>query len=277
MWVNDFLGNLLKPSYHKFIKYNRFKVVAGSPFDNIYYCCTQKTASQWFRNIFRDPLVYKYSGLRPIPYIRIGLREAKFDRPFSDKSICIHLYISYQTYLQIPKPSNYRTFFILRDPRDILVSWYFSMKYSHPSMFLVTHLRQEMQGMDFEQGMNFCVDTLNDLGLFEAQRSWMSTVGEDEEVKIFRYEDFARDNYGFLHELFKYLLIDMPDADFNQLYAKNTFSRITGGRELGEEEKRSHYRKGISGDWMNYFSPAISGYFRQVTGDLLDVLGYPSS
>lgn len=273
--MKDYLSDILKPSYHKFIKYNPFRVDLRSPFDNIYYCCTQKTASQWFRNILRDPLVYKYTGLRPIPYVQIGLREAKFDRPFPERSICIHLYIDYQTYLKISKPLNYRSFFILRDPRDILVSWYFSMKYSHPTFLLVSKLREEIQGMDFEEGMKFCIDTLNNLGLFEAQRSWMSTPVEDENVKIFRYEDFASDNFGFLLELFKYLRIEMPCADFDRLCAKNTFSRITGGRELGEEEIRSHYRKGVPGDWANYFSPAIAGYFHQVTGDLLDALSYP--
>lgn len=29
-----------------------------APFDNIYHCCTQKTASQWFRALFNDEVFY---------------------------------------------------------------------------------------------------------------------------------------------------------------------------------------------------------------------------
>jgi hypothetical protein len=35
-----------------------------------------------------------------------------------------------------------------------------------------------------------------------------------------------------------------------------------------------HYRKGVAGDWRNYFDPPLRAYFREVTGDLLDALGY---
>ena len=265
----------IKPVYHKFYKYNRFKVVQKSPFDNIYYCCTQKTASQWFREILRDPEVYKYTGLRPVPYVQKGLNEANFDRPFPKHTIAIHLYVDYPTYLTISKPTRYRTFFILRDPRDIVVSWYFSTKFSHPNMLYISKLRDDMETMSFEEGMKYCIDTLEEFGLFYAQRSWMQREEDHNKIKIFRYEDFAADNYAFLIELLKYLCIDVPQDDLRKLYGDNTFSRITGGRELGDEDERSHYRKGVSGDWKKHFNPPIMDYFRQITGDLLEVLDYP--
>jgi hypothetical protein len=272
--INNLRDDVVKPIYHKLYKYNRLKVVEWSPYENVYFCCTQKTASQWFRNILRDPEVYKYTGLRPVPYVQKGLKEAHFDRPFPDKTICIHLYIDYPTYLTIPKPSSYKTFFVLRDPRDIIVSWYFSTKYSHPRMLYIAKLRDEMENMSFVEGMNFCIDTLEDFGLFYAQRSWMNKEEHYDIVKVFRYEDFASDNYTFLHNLFEFLDINMPKEKVDLLYEENTFSRITGGRELGEEDEKSHYRKGVSGDWEIYFEPPIMDYFRQVTGDLLEVLGY---
>jgi hypothetical protein len=32
----------------------RRRVVRRSPHQNIYYCCTQRTGSQWFKRVFRD-------------------------------------------------------------------------------------------------------------------------------------------------------------------------------------------------------------------------------
>lgn len=100
-------------------------------------------------------------------------------------------------------------------------------------------------------------------------------VDEDRDrIKIFRYEDFSRDNRGFLKDLLDYMGVAMPDEEFAALYERHAFRQITGGREAGVEDQHDHYRKGVSGDWRNYFEPSLQAYFRKVTGDLLDVLGY---
>ena len=52
------------------------------------------------------------------------------------------------------------------------------------------------------------------------------------------------------------------------------FSRWSGGRDKGEEEKSSFFRKGVVGDWENYFNDASFEVFRKQTGDLLHELGY---
>ncbi|MEO1006544.1 MAG: sulfotransferase domain-containing protein, partial [Cyanobacteria bacterium J06638_38] len=40
------------------------------------------------------------------------------------------------------------------------------------------------------------------------------------------------------------------------------------------ENIKSHYRKGISGDWKNYFDNSTLNHFQQVTGNLVETLGY---
>ena len=51
------------------------------------------------------------------------------------------------------------------------------------------------------------------------------------------------------------------------------FSKLAQ-RKQGVEDNRSFYRKGISGDWTNYFSEADLSYFYQTAGGVLDWLGY---
>src|SRR5919112_6177189 len=34
-------------------------------YGNIYHCAVRKTASQWIKALFSDPIVYRYSGLLP--------------------------------------------------------------------------------------------------------------------------------------------------------------------------------------------------------------------
>lgn len=271
------LRPVLKPTYQRFKElydYSGFRVIQRSPYGNIYHCCTQKTASQWFRRVLCDPVLYRYTGLKPYRYRQLGLREAQFDEPLPPRTIAIHLYVDFGTYAAIPKPSRYKTFFILRDPRDIVVSWYYSAKYSHKLVDPIPELRRNLEQLDFQEGLNYLIDAWDGFGLFEAQRSWVTSAKEQQEAKVFRYEDFAEDNRQFLSNLLDYLEIEMPEREFDALYGRHEFSQLAKGRQQGVEDPQSHFRKGVSGDWKKYFDDAVTAHFQEVTGDLLSVLGY---
>jgi len=271
---------VLRPMYYKYVKkrpwinYDQIDVIQHSPYQNVYYCCTQRTGSQWFKKILRDPAFYRYTGLRVHHYGELGLRQAKFDAPLPEGTIGTHLYIGYPTYLSIPKPERYRTFFILRDPRDVSVSWYFAARYSHGALDPIPRLRRDLKNLSLEDGLRYSIDSLEEFGLFWAQRSWMDLEQDRDRIRIFRYEDFSRGNRQFLEHLLAYMDVAMPENEFAALYERHAFKQITGGREAGIEDQHDHYRKGVAGDWRNYFDPALRAYFRKVTGDLLDVLGY---
>jgi glycosyltransferase involved in cell wall biosynthesis len=246
------------------------------PFDNIYYCCTQKTASQWFRAIFGDRVFFDHTGLVMIPYDELGLRFARFDTPFRKGAIATHLYVDYATYLSIPKPDRSKAFFILRDPRDIVVSWYFSARHSHPLIDPIPEMRKDLVRLSLTGGMKYIIDKLEAFGSFAAQRSWMEAQG-DPNVKVFRYEEFARDNRAFLRQLLDYLEIEMPPQDFDELYSRHAFKKLAKGRSRGQEKQKAHYRKGVAGDWQNYFDDEVMAHFRDVTKDTLALLGYDAA
>ena len=271
---------VLRPVNYKYVKkrpwinYDRLEVIQRSLYQNIYYCCTQRTGSQWFKKILRDPVFYRYTGLKVYHYGELGLKQATFNGPLPEGTIGTHLYIGYPTYLSIPKPARYRTFFILRDPRDVAVSWYFAARYSHGALDPIPQLRKDLKSLSLEDGLKYSIASLEQFGLFWAQRSWMESEEDRDRIRIFRYEDFSRDNRRFLQDLLSYMDVAMPADVFAALYERHAFKHITGGREAGVEDQHDHYRKGVAGDWRNYFDPPLSAYFRQVTGDLLDALGY---
>jgi len=284
-WLESWLRKKLGPVQwaawsYQWVQRARLKWVRikeTSPHDNIYYCCTQKTASQWLRSVLSDPIIFKYTGLRVLPYQQLGLKYAAFQEPFPAKTIIAHLYVSYPAYLTIKKPRHHRTFFILRDPRDIVTSWYFSAQYSHVPVPPVPKLRKDLKTMDRHEGLKYIIDTLDDWGSFDAQRSWVHAEKENKGIKIFRYEDLANDYPSFLDRLFAYLEIHIPDNKFSVLCGRHTFKKYSGWRDPGDEDIYSHYRKGVSGDWKKYFDTELSDYFRLKTGDLLEVLGYEAS
>jgi lipopolysaccharide transport system ATP-binding protein len=46
------------------------------------------------------------------------------------------------------------------------------------------------------------------------------------------------------------------------------------GRPRGQEDRSSHERKGIAGDWRNHFTPRITQAFKARFGGLLVATGY---
>lgn len=261
--------------------YRRVKGIPEYPFENLYHCCTQKTASQWFRTVFSDPTMWRYTGLAVCRFAQavadprvVRLQDARFERPLPVRSVGTPLYVDYPTYLGIEKPKRHEAFFVLRDPRDIVVSWYFSVRYSHPTMGAIPELRTELLQLSLHEGLRYSIDRLEWTGLFSAQRSWLDVSEMPQNIRIFRYEDLARDNKAFLKELLGYLGVEMPGKEMARLYERHRYERYSGGRPRGEESTTSHYRKGVAGDWRNCFDDATLDHFRLVTGDLLEVLEY---
>ena len=47
------------------------------------------------------------------------------------------------------------------------------------------------------------------------------------------------------------------------------FGRLTGGRKRGIEDRQSHFRKGVVGDWKNHLKPATVNRIDEIAGDQL--------
>ncbi|MEE8574633.1 MAG: sulfotransferase domain-containing protein [Thermodesulfobacteriota bacterium] len=252
-----------------------------SPLANIYHCCTHKSGSQWLKAIFNDDIIYTHTGLKQYEYM-VDMKDGEdprkgterfFDSPFPDKTIGSPMYITYDSYRKIPKTGEHRGVFILRDPRDLVVSWYFSLRYSHAKSGGVGAHRDNLNSMEFIEGLKDALRSLMDFGIVEAQRTWVNAC--DDTVLVSKYEDLIGPESGvFFKEIFTHCKIDLPDDELSGLTDRYSFEKMSGGRRPGEEDREKHLRKGISGDWKNYFSESVKDEFKEKTTDLLITLGY---
>ncbi|MFH1221344.1 MAG: sulfotransferase domain-containing protein [Candidatus Eisenbacteria bacterium] len=244
------------------------------PYENGYHCCTQKTASQTLRAVFSDPIFHRYSGLWPHVFSQDPehVQDAMIDHPFPRRTMGTNLYIDHPTFLEMPKPVRYKALFVLRDPRDIVTSWYFSARYSHRPTGLIPQFRSDLERLDLSEGLKYSIDTLQSRGLFQAQLSWVHAT--DDQIKLVRYEDLAADQRGFLRGVLDFLEVEMPADQFVALCDRHRFEVHSGGRKAGIADLQSHYRNGTAGDWMNHFDQSVIAHFKEVTGSLLEELGY---
>lgn len=264
------------------IKTSPFLVRYRSSSVNVYHCTVYRTGSQWMRRILADRRVCRYSGLLyEMHFQRIFGTAARPDRtvtyevfpyvePFR-KGLIVGLYAGYEHYARIPKPENHKTFFVSRDPRDIVVSHYFASRRDAQNLNS-PHYRILAQP---EDGIPWMIDRLEEMGLFSALGSWASIPQDDPRVLLLRFEDLIGPRqFEVFKALFAHCDIAMPDDVLRGLLADHSFAVLSSGRQPGEEDVVSHYRKGVVGDWKNHFTTAHVEKFKAVTNDLVALTGY---
>ncbi len=248
---------------------------------NVYHCCVWKTASQWLRNVFSATEVYRYSGLLPYAYEAHeglddrSLQERVFERPFPLRRIITPLYINFRSFEQLPKPEEYRAFFVARDPRDLVVSHFFSSRYSHVENPGVLDERARLIGLSEKEGMVVHMRYMADRGIFDALRSWSIEAARDSRLQVFRFEDLVgNDQLTWMARLVEHCDIRIPLNKLEAVLHRLSFERLSGGRKQGEENKTHKYRSGKHGDWRKYFDDEVLATFNEITGELPRLWGY---
>lgn len=198
---------------------------------------------------------------------------------------------------------------LIRDPRDVIVSGYFSHKNSHPTdgwPELIEH-RQRLNSIDQEAGL------LAEIEFSGSTIDLMNTRDYTQDsVLELRYEDVIRDPYLWLLRAglhwgmvedrdltagddirslinrfcslvrrlsrnrlrWQWTLPTVPAPKYLEIAYRHRFERITQGRKRGQEDTASHYRKGVAGDWKAHFTPKVNSHFEERFPALVENLGY---
>ena len=189
----------------------------------------------------------------------------------------------------IDDDAQFRAFHVIRDPRDLVVSGYYSHLYSHTlkgSPELREH-RDQLKSVEQDEGL--FKEMLFDAKFLGHMYNWNY---KDERILELKYEDVLRDsslifkayeNLGLVNQpvrgrarrwIFKnYKTRVMSSARMNRIIESHSFKAISK-RNVGEENVKSHFRKGISGDWKNHFNEEHKEYFKKEFGEVLIKLGY---
>jgi hypothetical protein len=193
-----------------------------------------------------------------------------------------------------------RGFHVVRDPRDLLVSAYFSHRYSHhtDNWSDLAKLRRQLEQCSEEEGLILEMDFVDHV--YKALESW--DYGQEGMLEL-KMEELCSKAYEGLVDVFLHLGLLEPEeirfddelqriadrartvepvsrriqrSELLHIIYSHRFSAKAGGREVGQEDRHSHYRRGQAGDWRNHFTPELSARFKERYGGLLIQLGYES-
>lgn len=174
---------------------------------------------------------------------------------------------------------------VVRDPRDILVSAYYSHLKSHPVSGWpeLIEIRNELNSLDLAQGLARELELL--APVFEDLSSFLDGEGT-ERILCIKYEDFCTNNYGAViqmmnhwdlideHDLtaarslqrglircyngvverlgiggFRYKRTNLGADEGLGIAYQMRFEKLADGRERGEVDESSHLRSGVAGGW----------------------------
>ena len=269
------LNNKLALVYNSFRKPNH-----QSSYDNIYHCCIQKTGSVWIGQIMADPIIFKYSGLSV--YNFLGKPRSRqtdpityINKPFPPNSIVSSLKISKDNFLsEIPKRATpYKVFFVFRDPRELIVSWYHSTKKNHlfDKDSKMAGVRKQLLSLSQEDGLTFTIDHFQDKGKFALLNSWAKYSAEN--FLPVKYEDLITDPIVQFRKLFLWLDVQIPEREFVDLLNAYSFENLTG-RPIGSVDTESHMRGGGQSSWESQLTEDHLAHIYELTDDLITDLGY---
>ncbi len=241
--------------------------------ENIFLCSVQKTGSKWFKKIFSDVRLNKYTNLNVFPQHDYEYTEGF--RKFPKYSLVPGLYISYQHYMLIEKPKNYKTIYIYRDPRNIVVSWFYSMLKTHYPRSGVNEVRERLELMSKEDGLLYSIQFLNEK--FSFIRSWIELGKDDPNVYFVRFEEFSEDPLKHFINLLDFCNIEIPLSILKEIlneYSKDEMRKAD--LKLRKDKSESHYRM----EKTNYASEFLDIHYQMFynsTGNLIEVLGYDNN
>lgn len=166
---------------------------------------------------------------------------------------------------------------VIRDPRDTLVSMYFSHRSSHAlNHEEIAQNRQALADLDVSDGLDYL---MRNASFFKRiVRELDVWLPEDHGYYETTFERLTRDPRAEFAAILEALGLPLEDADLEAILAENSFSALQD--EWAEDHPgadTNHYRKGVAGEWRRYLIGDAKESFRARYGSLLVRLGYEAT
>jgi len=238
---------------------------------NIYSASCPKAGSQWMKALLHHPIVRSHTGLFTLPQRGYHLMDVPPKLPKA--TFVPGLYVSYDYYKQMKKPRNHRLIYVFRDPRDIVVSAYFSGLKTHRVLADIGESRAILQSTSMDEGMNFLikkgVQNLGDMA------SWVGI--NDEHVRSWRLEDIEADEPAAIRGILEHCGVSLSESEMDTVIGECTRSALQS-KDLARRSdgSESHYRVKREG-YEEFLKPEHYAAIERILPGFIEQMGYPPS
>ncbi len=164
-----------------------------------------------------------------------------------------------------------------RDPRDVMVSYYFHLNFLHESGRNKKEYKEYSTRLNFKEPNDVILNLPHFIEFlrhytpkkwvnFFHPSTWSHFYGSWSEVPHVihtSYEALLNDTPNEVkHILNKLEISDLDEVRLGDIIQRNSFEN-QANRNKGTEDRNSFLRKGIVGDWKNYFSEEAKDVFKK--------------
>jgi len=232
-----------------------------------FHCCAHKTGSHWITAILSDPYLLGYSDIklkylypwnetnRDYNHYLIDMNES-FSTGFPDNTIISPLFTGLDNFVDFTDNYEKKIFYVLRHPKDITISMYYSALKTHYPQKKALEKREELVHQGKEEGIKTIISYLISVGLFQSLANWWAHRNT-ENVLVVKFEDLIGESQPELFfKIFEFCDINMPLEIVKQYLQSYTLEkmRILSGNP-------DHYRKGKAGSWVDDWSAEIEDFW----------------
>lgn len=165
---------------------------------------------------------------------------------------------------------------IIRDPRDLVISGYFYHQWCTEKW--CNQKRKIYEGRSYQEVLNSLSKEEGIVFEMERSRSAIENMANwnysNPNFIEIRLEELSANQIEVFTRIFhKFELNEVQMEQALSVVEKLTFEKLSG-RKPGEENRKSHFRKGVPGDWKNHFTEEHKKTFKQMYPSVLVKLGY---
>lgn len=231
-----------------------------------------RTATTWIEGVLFD--LRNHLGLDWAPRGNASYLEDLATSGLRDRHIYVGVFLSWKDLRLESIRSPYCILHIRRDPRDLLISNYYALRYSHVQSQEVDVQRKVLQGLSEEEGL------LHTAMLLSSSVNVMKTYigkGPADRCLNVEFAEITRKPALFMKQYFRMAGLSCPAWRLWRTLRYRSFKNMSSGRAPGVEDVAHHFRKGVSGDWPRLFTPKVKERFKSLYGKTLIELGYESN
>lgn len=238
-------------------------------------------------SVLLDKLMAELSSIMGMTYVSImgeffnlGIRAA--DAPastsqiFLDRGYCYGGFRFLPDSFEIPILGRAKSVLLVRDPRDMLVSHYFSTRSSHPAPGSKSTLKTGMREMPLKE---LAQSTLIDEYVIKFSRFYrrhmtryideLAGEGHDK-IRVYRYEDVIFEKRRWIADMCAWFGWDVSEKEIHALADKNDL------RPTSEDEAQ-HVRQATPGDHKRKLKPETIEELTEIFDKELAYFGYDSA
>jgi len=166
-------------------------------------------------------------------------------------------------------PAKY--IYVVRNPKDIAVSMYHHVKGIEMFQYSGTwhHFFQLFISGNVECGL-----------WFDHVLEWWKHR-DAENILFLKYEDMKKDHRGAVKKIAKFIGCDLKEEIVDKIVEQSTFESMKNNPATNYQQSKikrkpsakKFMRKGMVGDWMNYFTPEQTAEFDAVYSEKMDSSG----